>query len=110
MPLFSFRCIFLSDFVPFLTGGGAGDSLSSLNNTKFATRDRSNINTVGDNCPLQLQGGWWVSSCDQDGFLTGRDEKGNLTIRWRTWRGASLTKVEMKVKPTTRRSSNAFCL
>lgn len=101
MPLFSFRCIFLSDFVPFLTGGGAGDSLSSLNNTKFATRDRSNINAVGDNCPLQLQGGWWVSSCDQDGFLTGRDEKGNLTIRWRTWRGASLTKVEMKVKPTT---------
>lgn len=84
--------LYLNDF----SGGGAGDALSALNDVKFATHDKPN----NIDCFSQLRGAWWVSSCDQDAFPTGRDADGNYTIRWGTWNGANLTKVEIKVKPT----------
>lgn len=87
--LMFYRCIL---------GGGAGDSLSFQNGTKFSTFDKNNMQNTSTNCAQDTKGGWWFNDCQRKACLTGKYKNG---IRWDSWKGSNetLSKIEMKVRP-----------
>lgn len=81
-----------------ILGGGAGDSLSFQNGTKFSTFDKNNMQNTSTNCAQDTKGGWWFNDCQRKACLTGKYKNG---IRWDSWKGSNetLSKIEMKVHP-----------
>lgn len=81
-----------------ILGGGAADSLSFQNGTKFSTFDKNNMQNTSTNCAQDTKGGWWFNDCQRKACLTGKYKNG---IRWDSWKGSNetLSKIEMKVRP-----------
>ncbi|XP_075115174.1 ficolin-1-like [Leptodactylus fuscus] len=84
--------------------GTAGDSMSSLNNMMFSTKDKDH-DTYEGSCSHLYFGGWWYSSCHGSN-LNGLYHLGAHTsyangINWYTGRGHnySYQHAEMKIRP-----------
>ncbi|KAF3853000.1 hypothetical protein F7725_013688 [Dissostichus mawsoni] len=88
------------------TDGGAGDSLSNHNGSKFSTFDKDQ-DTWPSNCARSFLGGFWYGKgchiTNPNGvYRWGADGTIHaIGVIWFTWKGNnySLTSISMKVRP-----------
>ncbi|XP_068104928.1 ficolin-1-like isoform X2 [Hyperolius riggenbachi] len=83
--------------------GSAGDSMSSVNNMKFTTKDQDN-DTHGNNCAVLFKAGWWYADCHSANlnglYFLGRHESYADGITWSSAKGQhySFKHVEIKIR------------
>ncbi|KAK1881441.1 Microfibril-associated glycoprotein 4 [Dissostichus eleginoides] len=88
------------------TDGGAGDSLSYHNGSKFSTFDKDQDSDPTSNCARSYLGAFWYSTCHYTNpngvYRWGADGTIHaIGVSWEHWKGYdySLKSISMKVRP-----------
>ncbi|KAK1881751.1 Microfibril-associated glycoprotein 4 [Dissostichus eleginoides] len=88
------------------TDGGAGDSLSYHNGSKFSTFDKDQDSDPTSNCARSYLGAFWYSTCHYTNpngvYRWGADGTIHaIGVIWEHWKGYdySLKSISMKVRP-----------
>ena len=74
---------------------------------KFSTYDNDNDMAYSGNCAKNWMGGWWYKSCahsNLNGLYLGAGKTSYKGNHWRDWKYDSLKKVEMKMRPSLKKS------
>jgi len=83
------------------------DALSYHVGMNFSTNDQDNDISTTRDCAQEGKGGWWYKNCSKanlNGEYLARGSQNKAGMTWSTWKGHTLRKAEMKIRPydTTR--------